>query len=227
MARQQPRAGSASVTSACRWSWGSSRASGPPRSTAVARYSRPCPYAGDADMAMPAPGSRPIERTRFRGPARNVGMGKNTGFGGPVDPEVNCTMPPPLNMSTGGPGARVEASGSTWGTRPSLSPPAARWASAGGRMSGVPAGIAGSERQARTSGCSRITAGGSEVTAASSATPSGVLGSATAIGCSSPARCSRAAARQPRAIASTSSPDHRRPWAKTSGARSVVDMRGF
>ena len=38
-------------------------------------------------------------------------MGKNTGFGGPVDPEVNCTMPPPLNTSTGGPAARVEGVG--------------------------------------------------------------------------------------------------------------------
>ena len=70
--------------------------------------------------------------------------------------------------------------GNTVGTRPSLSPSGARWASAGGRTSGVPAGIGGCERQARTSGCRRITGGGSEVNATSSATPSGVLGSATA-----------------------------------------------
>ena len=90
-----------------------------------------------------------------------------------------------------------------------------RLASAGGRTSGVPTGIAGCERQARTSGCRRITAGGSEVSATGSATPAGVLGSATAIGRASSARWSRATARQPRAIASSSPPDHRRPWARS------------
>ena len=63
----------------------------------------------------------------------------------------------------------------------------------------------------------RITGGGSEVKATSSATPSGVLGSATAIGRSSPGRCSRRTARQARAIASISSPGHRRPRVQDVG----------
>ena len=134
---------------------------------------------------------------------------------------MNNTMPAPLNGSIGGPAPRVEASGSTTGCRPSVRASGARCASVGSRTTGVPRGIAGSVRHARTSGGKRITDDGSELRATSRATPSWVVGSATAIGRPLSSSVSRTTASQALAIASSSSPDRQRPWARMSGMRRI------
>src|SRR5436309_7687471 len=126
----------------------------------------------------------------------------NTGFGTPVDPEVNTLTPGPSSGVTGAPPIeRAEASGITSGTRPNRSASGARCAVVGDSAIGVPIGIGGSVRHARGSVDNKMTGDGSDVSATNSATDSGEAATAAAIGRSVSPNRSSTAARHTLAIA--------------------------
>ena len=143
-------------------------------------------------MTMPARARGPSLRLPCRTQATSAAIGRH-GFGHPAEPDVNSDTWPAERIDRWPGAARRSSAGRS---RPSCSASGARSRQGREQDDRRAEGIAGSVRHARTSGGNRITVYGASREATSRATPSWVVGSATAIGGPLSSSASRTPARQ-------------------------------
>jgi hypothetical protein len=144
-----------------------------------------------------------------------------TGFGGPVDPEVQVTKPGALRKAGLRKGGEIRGSGSAWALRPSASPALVSCPSAGARKRGVRAGIGGEVRQVLGSGERRINGRGRLESAKKSAMAWGWLARTIATESQERGSCSRMLSAHADAIAVNSSGGKNLPLKKSDVGPSV------